>query len=106
MIRRERRKSNFSQIPNETLRDANLSNSAYRLLMYMLSMSDEWVFRNSKIAKDLGRKEGWVKAQLHELELAGYIDRKPLRDKQGRFKEWERIVHEKPVYEKPHPGEC
>lgn len=96
MIRRERRKSHFSQIPNETLRDAKLSNSAFRLLMYMLSMSDDWIFRNSKIAKDLGHNARWVSNNISELEKAGYITRNKKRNERGQIVEWERILHEVP----------
>lgn len=96
MIRRERRKSHFSQIPNETLRDTSLSNSAFRLLMYMLSMSDDWIFRNTKIAKDLGHNTRWVSNNISELEKAGYITRNTVRNKRGQIVEWERILHELP----------
>ncbi|APS40991.1 hypothetical protein FOL01_0132 [Weissella jogaejeotgali] len=104
MIRRERRKSNFSQIPNETLRDADLSNSAYRLLMYMLSMSDDWIFRNSKVAKDLGHNARWVSNNISELEKAGYITRNRVRNKRGQIIEWERILHESPHVAKGTSG--
>lgn len=60
MIKRERRTNGFTQIPNETLRDTRLKDGPYRLLMYMLSMADNWVFHNSVIAKDLGHNERWV----------------------------------------------
>ncbi|NEZ88983.1 helix-turn-helix domain-containing protein [Weissella paramesenteroides] len=99
MIRRERWKSNFSQIPNETLRNHELSNSSFRLLMYMLSMSDGWIFRNSKIAKDLGKSERWVRSGLTELEKSGYIRRKTIRNKRGQITEWERVIYDLPVAE-------
>ena len=104
MIRRERRKSNFSQIPNSTLRDADLSNNAYRLLMYMLSMSDDWIFRNSKIAKDLGHNVRWVSNNISELEKAGYITRNTVRNGRGQIIEWERILHELPHVAKGTSG--
>lgn len=80
-IKRAKRTGKFAQIPNETLRDQNLTNSAYRLLMYMLSMSDDWIFRNSKIAKDFGKSERWVRKTLTELERAGYVKRKAIKNK-------------------------
>lgn len=95
-IKRANRKGNFAQIPNETLREQNLSNSAYRLLIYMLSMTDDWIFRNSKIAKDLGRSERWVRATLTELEKAGYVERQQPRNKAGKFEEGTRIVYDLP----------
>lgn len=95
-IKRANRKGNFAQIPNETLQDKNLTNSAYRLLMYMLSMADGWIFRNSKIAKDLGKSERWVRASLTELEKAGYVERKQPRNKAGKFEEGTRIVYDLP----------
>lgn len=95
-IKRANRKGNFAQIPNETLQDKNLTNSAYRLLMYMLSMADGWIFRNSKIAKDLGKSERWVRSALTELEKAGYVERQQPRNKAGKFEEGTRIVYDLP----------
>lgn len=104
MIKRKQWKSNFSQIPNATLRDSNLSNTAFRLLMYMLSMADGWIFRNSKIAKDLGHNARWVSNNISELEKAGYITRNRVRNKRGQIIEWERILHESPHVAKGTSG--
>ena len=105
MIKRERRPHGFTQIPNETLRDTRLKDGPYRLLMYMLSMSDNWVFHNSVIAKDLGHNERWVSNQMNILEKYGYMTRQPLRNNKGQIVEWERIVHEKPHVANATPGE-
>ena len=102
MIRRERWKSNFSQIPNETLRNHELSNSSFRLLMYMLSMADGWIFRNSRIAKDFGKSERWVQAGLTELEKAGYVQRTAIKNNEGKIMSWERIVYDLPGAENKH----
>ncbi|WP_439818396.1 helix-turn-helix domain-containing protein [Weissella paramesenteroides] len=103
-IKRANRKGNFAQIPNETLQDKNLTNSAYRLLMYMLSMADGWIFRNSKIAKDLGHNERWVMNNLAELEKAGYVKRTPIRNDRGQITEWERVIYDLPPVAKETPG--
>jgi DNA-binding MarR family transcriptional regulator len=102
MIRRERWKSNFSQIPNATLRDTSLSNSSFRLLMYMLSMADGWIFRNSQIAKHFGKSERWVQSGLTELEKAGYVQRRAIKNKSGKIESWERIVYDLPGAENVH----
>ncbi|SCC12738.1 helix-turn-helix domain-containing protein [Weissella bombi] len=104
-IKRAQRTGKFAQIPNETLRDQNLTNSAYRLLMYMLSMSDDWIFRNSKIAKDFDKSERWVRKTLTELENAGYVKRKPIRNNLGQIVEWERIIYDSPEAQNTYPGE-
>lgn len=103
-IKRAHRTSNFAQIPNETLRDQNLTNSAYRLLMYMLSMTDDWIFRNSKIAKDFDKSERWVRKSLTELERAGYIKRKAIKNDGGQIEYWERIIYDSPEAQNMHPG--
>ncbi|HIZ52779.1 MAG TPA: helix-turn-helix domain-containing protein [Candidatus Enterococcus avicola] len=102
MIKRKQWKSNFSQIPNATLRDSNLSNTAFRLLMYMLSMADGWIFRNSKIAKDFGKSERWVQAYLTELEKAGYVQRTAIKNDEGKIVSWERIVYDLPGAQNIH----
>ena len=105
MIRRERRLRNFTPIPNETLRDNELSDRAYRMLHYMLSMADDWIFYNEVIAKHYGRKVRWVQDNMKELEEHGYVTREVIKDEKGRIVRWDRIVHEYPHVVNTTPGE-
>lgn len=70
--------------------------------MYMLSMADGWIFRNSKIAKDFGKSERWVQAYLTELEKAGYVQRTAIKNDEGKIVSWERIVYDLPGAQNIH----
>lgn len=96
-------KTHFTQIPNETLREHELSDGAHRLLTYMLSFSDEWVFHNEVMAKDLNKKPRTIQNYLTELSTFGYIARNPIRDESGKIKDWERIVYDSPQKEAQLP---
>lgn len=96
VLKRARRESHFSQIPNTTLRDTQLTDGAYRLLMYMLSMSDEWVFYNSVMSRDLHISKETLKRRIRELRSAGYISREQPRGAGGVFLPSDTVVFEVP----------
>lgn len=105
VLKRANRQSHFSQIPNVTLRDTRLKHGPYHLLMYMLSMADGWVFRNSVMAKDFGTSERTIQEWKTDLVEAGYISRQQQRSADGKIVQWDFIVRdiaEKPDEEKQH----
>ena len=85
MIMRARHAADFSRIQNETLRDERLSTAARGLLVYMLSMSDDWEFNVAQLAKSQKLSRPRVIALVKELETAGYITIEKKREKRGQF---------------------
>lgn len=85
MIYRAENKSNYSRISNAVLRDNTLSDGALRLLVYMLSMSDEWSFSAKALAQVFDVNECTIVARLTELKKHGYAKTRRLKDEQGRF---------------------
>ena len=63
----------------------------------MLSLPDNWDYTIKGLS--IINKEGLdsIRSTIHELELAGYVERKRTRDLRGRFHTSEYIIREKPV---------
>ncbi len=97
MIIRGKRPVGFTQIPNETLRDASMKPAVHQLLMYMLSMSDEWVFHNTVVMRDQHIKsESTLRGYYRDLVKHGYLENKRVTDNKGRVIRWDKVLHEKP----------
>lgn len=82
---------------NYHLRDKSLSLKAKGLLSLMLSLPEDWDYSEkglSFICKDGLRS---ISTTVKELEGAGYIQRRRIRDSHGRLSDVEYIIMEKPV---------
>ena len=102
MIHRAEHKDNFTTIANATIRDTNLSDGAFRLLIFMLSCSDDWDFNVRGISKLLGISTGSVSARLKELQNAGYVVVKKERGGNGKIASWTWEVSELPHSKNPN----
>ena len=82
---------------NHHLRNIEISLKAKGLLSVMLSLPDnrDYTIRGLSIINKEGLDS--IRSTIHELELAGYVERKRIRDNQGRFRTAEYIIREKPV---------
>jgi len=96
MIFRSKHKGDYTRINNAVLRDSSISDGARSLLVYMLSMSDEWSFSVKTLASYFDLSVSAIVSRIGELKKAGYIKTRQLTDKQGRFtgKVWD-------IYEEP-----
>lgn len=85
-IIRQRRENNFSIINNDILNDTRLTFKARGLLVYMLSMKNNWKFYTSELEQH-SEKDGREAIQnaLTEIEQAGYLKRIQKREKNGKF---------------------
>ena len=101
MIMRADHADGFFLIQNEPARDERLSLAARGLLVYMLSMSDDWVFSISGLMQAQKLSRQTVVNLVKELENAGYLIIKKEQDKLGRFtgKSW--AVYELPQNRSP-----
>lgn len=75
----------FVQIPNSTVRDKNLSFRATGLLVYMLSMSNGWIFSVNRLGQSKRDGKDSAAAAARELEAVGYLFRERSRDVSGRL---------------------
>lgn len=96
VINVERKSVGFTVMSNHHLRNTTLSFKAIGLLSFMLSCPPSWDFSVEglqRCAKD-GRDS--VNTGLSELENAGYLVRKKIRDKNGSFAGMEYVLYEEP----------
>lgn len=94
MIMRSDHNDNFTIIANSTIRNSGLSDSAFRLLMFMLSCSDEWQFCVKGLASSLGWSERKVMRLIPELKKAGFLEQKLQMDSKGKFLPSKWVVYE------------
>lgn len=76
--------ANFTIIPNEILRDKNMTFAEKGLLSYLLSLPDNWDIRVSVIAETFGETERGILKLLRGLIEMGYCKRVAIR-KDGRL---------------------
>ena len=82
---------------NYHLRDKTLSLKAKGLLSLMLSLPEDWDYTTKGLACICKDGVDSICATIKELEKAGYVQRRRLRDAQGRLTDVEYTILEKPV---------
>jgi len=102
MIHRDEHAENFTILSNDFIRDSKLSDSAFRLLVFMLSMSNEWAFNVSVIASQLNYPKRKVMRLLAELKEAGHVEIKKIHDNDGHFGAYKWEIHENPIHRDTH----
>ena len=76
----------FSILPNKLIRNGKiLSDSAFRLLAYLLSNSETWIVYQGKMRSDLDWGRDKMQGYIKELEEKKYLRRTEVRSKDGRF---------------------
>ena len=94
-IFRVERTKDYTVMSNYHLRDTNLSLKGKGLLSMMLSLPED-----RGLAKICKEGVDAISGTLRELEVAGYIIRNRLRDKNGRISDTEYVIYEKPKHKK------
>lgn len=94
-IIRVEKNNNYVVMNRTALNDERLSWKAKGIIAYMLSMPDDWVFYVEELVTHSTDGERAFRAGFKELQEAGYVVRKPIREGQ-RIKNWETIVYEVP----------
>lgn len=86
---RQRPRRGFTHLPNETVRDPELSLAAKGLLAILLSLPDGWVYRLGPIQEMSRNGRDATRSALAELITAGYVTRVPARREDGRVYGWD-----------------
>ena len=94
-------KNHYVNIDQQLIRDESLSWKARGIFMYLWSQTDEWDFYAKEVAKHATDGLDALNSGLEELEQRGYLSRKRKRDKEGRLKGTDWILHEKPKKASP-----
>ena len=93
---RVQRTSDYTVMSNYHLRDRNLTLKSKGLLSMMLSLRDDWNYTTRGLAAISREGVDAIGTALKELELAGYITRRQLRDVNGRISDTEYTIYERP----------
>ena len=96
MIHRADHKKNYLLVNNDTIRDSRLSFEARGLLVFMLTMNDQYEFSCRGLAFATGMNKNTINRITQELQQFGYIEFIDSRSKTGKFGSCEWVVHEKP----------
>lgn len=91
-------KDNFTIIPNDIIRNKNLSDRARFLFCYMASMPDEWKFYQGVMAKELGYTKDTLRKYIEELLTTGYLNREQRRET-GKFDSYDYTLNFSPCME-------
>ena len=88
---------NYTVMANYHLRDTSLSLKAKGLLSLMLSLPEGWDYTTKGLACICKDGVDSICSTVKELEKAGYVQRRRLRNELGHFTEIEYTILEKPV---------
>lgn len=102
---RIRRKARFTTVSNTAVLDSSLSLKAKGLLLILLSRPDGWTFRMSWLIGQSSNGRESTRAAIRELEQGGYLVRKPVQDKNGRFTGMDWYVTDEPATGLPEAAE-
>ena len=94
---RVQKTQNYTIMSNHHLRNKALSLKAKGLLSLMLSLPEDWDYTTRGLASICKEGVDSVCATVRELETAGYIIRRRVRDKNGQMRGMEYTVLEEPA---------
>ena len=105
---RVQKTQNYTIMSNHHLRNKALSLKAKGLLSLMLSLPEDWDYTTRGLASICKEGVDGIRATVRELENAGYIIRRRVRDQNGQVRGMEYTVYEqarKPEPENPVQAE-
>ena len=93
---RVEKNKNYTVMSNFHLRDERLSLKAKGLLAMILSLPDDWKYSIEGLASISKESRSSINSGLKELEAAGYLIRRQLRDDKGHLANTEYTIYEEP----------
>jgi len=102
-ITRKAGRKQWVVIDKTAAHDASLSWKAKGLLLYMLSMPDDWEFYVSELKNHASDGRDSTASGLKELERAGYLVKTKRRDEEGKFQGYDYNLFETPLAENGKP---
>lgn len=91
----------YTVLANHLLQNSSLSWQARGLLVYLLSLPDQWQIRLAHLVKQSPAGKKAIYTIIKELIEAGYMIRIQSQNLQGR---WESVIYD--VYEQPQLQKC
>lgn len=100
IIRRQVR-SNFTTLPNELIRDPRISWKALGILVFVLSLPDNFRLRLSHLSKQKTSGRDATRTGIKELQMAGYLRIQRERGERGKFSHTTWLVSDQPDLSSP-----
>jgi len=93
-IIKRRIERNFTQISNDLITNKDLSLEERGLLVYILSLPNDWHLYKNSLPDRTGEKPGTIDRIFKSLQSKGYILSRQVKNATGQFVGWEHIVYE------------
>ena len=100
---RKEHKEGFTTIGNELIQNAALSWKARGLMIYLLSMPQDWDFNLADLANRAPEGKSALRSGVAELEEHGYIHIIQERNPSGKWDGWTWYVYEDPMPRSENP---
>lgn len=101
VIIRRRVRSNFTTLPNELIRDPRISWKALGILVFVLSLPDNFRLRLSHLSKQKTSGRDATRTGIKELQVAGYLRIQRERGERGKFSHTTWLVSDRPDFSSP-----
>lgn len=98
VIIRRRVRSNFTTLPNELIRDPRISWKALGILVFVLSLPDNFRLRLSHLSKQKTSGRDATRTGIKELQVAGYLRIYRERGERGKFSHTTWLVSDQPEF--------
>lgn len=90
----------FTMVKNDVLRSKSLTIEERGLLVYLLSLPEDWILYKSKLHENMPDSKGTIDRVFKQLQDKGYIvSVKVIDTKTKVFKGWNHVVYEEPILE-------
>jgi len=86
----------YTMVNKEVLKDVRLSWKSKGLLVYLLSLPDDWKIYESELVKHSSDGIASLKTCIKELKTFGYIKKEKYRNNNGEFNGYEYWIYENP----------
>lgn len=92
-IYRVKKEAKYTMVSNEILQRIDLSWKAKGIMVYVLSLPNDWDIYLEEIMKHSTDGKAGFRSGWKELEKTGYVKRIPVREK-GKIVKWETYIYE------------
>tara|TARA_R110000868_G_scaffold83813_8_gene236717 strand:+ start:10504 stop:11235 length:732 start_codon:yes stop_codon:yes gene_type:complete len=90
----------FTMVKNDVLRSKSLTIEERGLLVYLLSLPEDWILYKSKLHENMPDSKGTIDRVFKGLQDKGYVISVKVIDTQTKvFKGWNHVVYEDPILE-------
>jgi hypothetical protein len=90
----------FTMVKNDVLRSKSLTIEERGLLVYLLSLPEDWILYKSKLHENMPDSKGTIDRVFKNLQDKGYIISVKVIDVKTKvFKGWNHVVYEDPILE-------